>query len=99
MGRRAGEVSATISAGRQHNHMCAEAVDCAVIQVPGHDATANAFLIHDEVYCKILDKKFRLVLQALLIQRMQDRVTCTVSGSARSPCCTLAHMRCHAAKG
>ena len=54
----------------------------AVFQVPGHDAAADAFLVHDQVEREIFDEELRVVLQALLIQRVQDGVAGAVGGGA-----------------
>ena len=82
MRRGAGQVGAAVAAGRQHHRLGAEAVDGAVLQVPGHDAAADAFLVHDQVEREILDEELDVVLQALLIQRVQDGVAGAVGGGA-----------------
>ena len=67
---------------RQHDDMTAKAVKGAVIQAPSHDAAAGAIL-HDEVENEILDVELDLLLQALLIERMQQSVPGSVGGGAR----------------
>ena len=53
-----------------------------VVQVPGDDALAAAFLVHDQIDGEILDEELRLVLQALLVEGVQQRVTGAVRGGA-----------------
>src|SRR5580692_4871763 len=43
---------------------------------------AGAILVHQQVDCEILDKETRLVLEALLVERVQDRVAGAVRGGA-----------------
>ena len=80
--RGAGEVGAAVAAGRQHHQLGVEPVDRAVVQVPGHDAAADAVLVHDQVEREVLDEKLGLVLQRLLIERVQHGVAGTVGGGA-----------------
>ncbi len=63
--------------------MSPEAVDRAVGHVQGHDAPATA-VFHDQVERKILDEELCVVLQGLLIEGVQDRVTGPV-GSRTGP--------------
>ena len=72
MGGGAGQIGTAIAAGRQHHALGAEAMDGAVFQVPGHHAAAHAVCVHDQVKGEIFDEEFYLVLQTLLIQRVQD---------------------------
>lgn len=65
-------IGAAIAAGGQHHLLRAEAVQRAIFQAPGHDATAGAFFIHDQVDGEVFDKEFNVMLQALLVQRVQD---------------------------
>ena len=74
VGRRTGEESAAIAAGRQNNLLRAEAVQCAVIQFPGGHTAAGAFLIHDQVEREILDEELGLFLDALTVQCVQHGV-------------------------
>src|SRR5580693_40447 len=60
-------------------------VQAAVFEVPRHDPAAGALLVHDQVERKILDKKFRIVAYALLIQRVNERVTGAVGSGAGAP--------------
>ena len=56
-------------------------MDRAVLEAPGHDAAAGAVL-HDEVERDVFDEELDFVLEALLIQRVQDRVPGAVGGGA-----------------
>ena len=69
--RGAREIRPAIAAGGQDGGVGAEPVQGAVIQVPGHHAPAGAVLVHDQVEGEELDKELRLVLQRLLIERVQ----------------------------
>ena len=82
MGGRAREVSAAVTAGCQNHHIGAEDMDGAVIEVPGHDAATDAFIIHQQVDREVLDEKIGVVLQALLIKRVQNGMTGAVGGGA-----------------
>ncbi len=62
--------------------MRAEAVDRAVLEVPRHDAAADALVVHDQVEREILDKELGVVAQRLLIERVDDRVPGAVGGGA-----------------
>jgi hypothetical protein len=62
--------------------MRAEAVQRTVGQVPGHHAAAGPVLVHDEVEGEILDEELRIVLQGLLIERVDDGMAGAVGGSA-----------------
>ena len=54
----------------------------AVFQVPGGDAAADAVLVHDQVEGEVFDEELHVVLQALLVERVQDGVAGAVGGSA-----------------
>ena len=82
MGRGGGKVGAAIAAGRQHNHLGAEAVQRAVVELPGDDALALAVFAHDQVEGKVLDEELRVVLDRLAIERVEDRVAGTVGRGA-----------------
>ena len=88
--RGAGQEGAAVAAGGQHHGLGAEAVDGAVLQAPGDHAAAGAVLVHDQVEGEIFDEELDVVLQALLIQRVQDGVAGAVGGGAgahrRAPC-------------
>src|SRR6185312_7313849 len=70
-----------IAAGRQDDALSPETVQGAVFQRPGDDAPARAFL-HDQVDREILDEELDIVLEALLIERVQEGMTGFVGGSA-----------------
>ena len=53
----------------------------AVFQIPAEHATAGAVIVHDQVDGEIFDEEIRIMLQALLIQGMQDRMAGPVSSS------------------
>ena len=80
--RGAREVGAPVSAGREHRHVRAEAVQCAVLQVPGDQATAPALLVDQQIDREVLDEKLRVVLEALLIEGVQDGVPGAVGRGA-----------------
>ena len=82
MGRSGGEIGAAITAGRQHHHLGGEPVHRSVVQLPRDDALADAVFGHDEVKREILDIEFRVVLQRLSVERVQNGVTGAVGGGA-----------------
>src|SRR6185295_487745 len=61
-----------------HGTMGTEQMEFSVFHIPGQHATAYAVVIHQEIECEILDKKGGVMLQALLVNRMQDRMPGTV---------------------
>ena len=77
----AGEIDAAVAAGREHHRLRAEAVDRAVVEAQGDDAAAHAVL-HDQVDREIFDEEVGVVLQALLVERVQHRVAGAVGGGA-----------------
>ena len=79
-GRR--EVGAAVAAGGEHHHPGVEAVQGAVVELPGEDALHHAVLGHDEVDGEILDVELGVVLEALAVERVQDRVAGAVGGGA-----------------
>ena len=82
MRRGAGQEGAPVAAGGQHHGLRPEAVDGAVFQVPGDHPAAGAFLVHDQVEGEVFDEELHVVLQRLLIQRVQDGVAGAVGGGA-----------------
>ena len=86
MRRGAGEIGAAIAAGRQHHHVRAEAVQGAVLEVPGQDAAADALLVHDEIEGEILDEELGVVLQALLVERVDDGMAGAVGRGVGALC-------------
>jgi len=77
LGRR--KIGAAAAARRLHHDMRAEQVHCAVFQVPGHHPAACPIL-HDEIEREIFDKELGAVPEALLIERVQQRVAGAVGG-------------------
>ena len=96
--RGGGEIDATVAAGRQHHHVGAEAMDRAVVEVPRHDAAANAAFVHDEVEGEILDEELGVMFQRLLVERVQDGVAGTVGGGAGALSNALAEFGGHTAE-
>ena len=97
MGRGRGLVDAAVAAGRQHRLVGAEAMDRAVVEVPGHDAAAHA-LVHDQVEGEILDEELGVVPERLLVERVQDGMAGAVGGGAGAMRDALAVLRGHAAE-
>src|SRR5215471_15539690 len=85
MGRSAGEIGAAVTAGGEHDEMRAKPVQGPILEVPGHDPAAGTLLVHDQVERKILDEELRVVAYALLIERVNDRVSGAVGSGAGPP--------------
>src|SRR5215475_1252960 len=62
--------------------MTAKAMYGAIVQAPSDNATAFSVL-HDQIECEVLDIEFHLVLEALLVERVQQGVPGTVGRGAR----------------
>src|SRR6185437_411243 len=62
--------------------MSAEAMQRAVFHVPGEKAAARAVILHQQVERDVFDKELGIVLQALLIERVQDRMSGPVGSGA-----------------
>ena len=62
-------------------------------------AAAGALLVHDQVEGEIFDEELGLMLERLLIERMQDGVAGAVGGGAGALRDAFAEMRGHAAEG
>ncbi len=62
--------------------MSAKPVQCAILEVPGHHPAAGALLVSDQIESEILDEKLCIIAHALLIERVDDRVTRPVGGGA-----------------
>ncbi len=77
--------------------MCAETVQGAGIQVPGNHAAALA-LIHQQVDGEIFDEELCVLLQRLLVERVQDRVAGPVSRRTGALGGALAELGGHAAE-
>ncbi len=99
MRRGAGKIGAAVTPGGEYYIMSAEAVQGAGLQVPGHDTAAGAVLVHDQVQGEMLDIEFRLVLQRLLVKRMQNGMAGAIGGGAGALGGPLAEMGGHAAEG
>ena len=76
------EIGAAIAAGGQHDHLGAEQVQGAVVQLPAHHALAFALFGHDQVDGEIFDEELGLLLQRLAVQRVQNRVAGPVGSGA-----------------
>ncbi len=94
----ASHVGAAIAAGRQDHAMGAEAVDRAIVQVPGHHAAHRA-VFHDQVEGEILDEEIHFMLDALAVKRVQHGVAGAVGGGACALRDALAVIAGHAAEG
>jgi hypothetical protein len=79
---RAGLEHASAAAGGQHGLLGTEAVQGAVFQTEGEQAAAGTVFVHQQVNGEVFDEKLRLVLQALLVKRVQDGMAGAVSGGA-----------------
>ncbi len=66
-------------------------------EINSDDATTDA-LFHDQVDSKVFDKELGIVFERLLIQRVQHRMTRSVSRRAGSLRRAFAVPRCHAAE-
>ena len=97
MGRRAREIGSAVAAGRQDDLVRAESMQASRGQFDSDDAAAGAVL-HDQIDRKVFDEEFCVVLERLLIERMQHRVTGPVRRSAGTLCGALAETRGHAAE-
>ena len=84
VGGGAREVGPAIPARREHGHVGAEPVQGTVIEVPGKDAPTGAVVVHEEVERDVFDEEFRVVAQALLVERVQDGVTGAIRRGAGS---------------
>ena len=82
MGGGRAEIGTAITAGGKYRHLCIEDMDRAVFQAPGDDALAGAVLGHDQVDGEIFDVELGIVLQALAVKRVQDRVARAVGRRA-----------------
>ena len=98
VGGRAGKIGAAVAARRDDGHVGAEAVQGPAGHVERHHAAALAVL-HDQVDGEVLDEEVRVVLQRLLVERVQHGVPGTVGRSAGSLRDALAVVRGHAAEG
>ena len=95
-GRR--EIRASIAAGGKHHRMRAEQVQFAFVHVQREHATAGAVAIENQVKCEVFDVETRIVLERLLVQRVQHRVAGAVGRGAGALRSALAVVRGHAAE-
>jgi hypothetical protein len=65
---------------RQHHRLRAEAVNGAVLEAERDQAAALAVRVHDQVDREIFDEEVGVVLQALLVERVQHGVAGAVGG-------------------
>ena len=76
------EIGTTIAAGGQNDRLSAEAVDRPVFHAHSDDATAFRTIgavFHDEIEREIFDVEVRVILQALLVERVEHGVAGAVS--------------------
>ena len=99
VGRGAGEVDAARPARGEDGEGGVEAVERAVVQVPGDDAAAAAVLVHDEVDREILDEELGPPLERLAVKRVEDGVAGAVGRGTGAMGRALAELRRHAAEG
>ncbi len=73
-------------------------MDRAVVEIPRHKAADIAVAVGDQIEREVFDEELDLVLQRLLVQRVQHRVPGPVGGGAGPLRGALAVMRGHAAE-
>src|SRR5216684_1083346 len=64
--------------------MCPETMQGPLLHVPGQQAAAGTVVIRQEIERKVFDEELGVVLQALLVKRVEDGVSGAVG------CCTSA---------
>ena len=74
------EIGTAIATCRQNNHLGAEQVHGAVVQLPAQHTLTHTIIRHDQINGEILDVEFRAMLQRLTIKRVQNRVAGPVGG-------------------
>ena len=99
VGRSRGEIGPSISAGGQNDLFCSEPVDGAVVEVPSDNTAAGVIVVHDQIGGEILNKKLDLMLNRLLIERVQHCMAGAVGGGTCPLGNALAVIRRHAAEG
>ena len=57
-------------------------MDRSILEAPGQQTAAGSVVVHQEIDREVFDEEARLVLQALLVQRVQDGMAGTVSRRA-----------------
>ena len=93
--RGTGKIGAPITAGCQNDLVRPEPVQAAIGQIQSDNTTADA-LLHDQVDCEILDEEFCIMLQRLLVKRMQHGMAGAVCRGTGSLCRALTEVRGHA---
>jgi hypothetical protein len=78
--RGAGLVHASTSTRRDHRHVGAEPVDRSVLQAPSEQTATDTVLVNQEIESEIFGEESRAVLEALLIERVQDGVAGAIGG-------------------
>ena len=81
VGRCGAEIRATVTTSGQNSRLGVEHMHRAVVQLPCNNTLTLTIFRHDQISGEILDVEFSLLLQALAIKRMQNRVTSPVSSS------------------
>src|SRR5882724_10308604 len=81
--RGTGLVDAPAPARRNDGHVGAEAMDRSVFKTPGEQTPADTVVVHQQVKCEILNEEAGLVLQALLVERVQDGMAGAIGRGAR----------------
>ena len=97
--RRGGEVRTTATTGGQYDRVSTEAVHFASGQIDGNHTTTSAFFVHDQINGEVLDVELSAVTQRLLIERVQDCVTGTVSRGASALGDTFTEVGGHTTEG
>ncbi len=99
MRRGAGEIDTPIPAGGEDRLLAPEPVQRAIFHAQRDHAGTFAILVHQQIKREELDMEMRLMLQALLIERMQDGVAGPVGGGAGAARHRLAVIKRMAAEG
>ena len=81
MRARAAEVGASVAAGGENGLVRSEAMKRAVLHVQCHDTDALAAL-HNEIEGEVLDEEVGVVAERLAIERVEESVSGTISGSS-----------------
>ena len=98
VGAGAALIGAAITAGGHDHLVGAEAVDGAVVEIPGHHAAAGA-VFHDQVEGEIFDEEIDFMLHALAVEGVQHGMAGAVGRRAGALHDALAVIGGHAAKG
>ncbi len=97
MCRRARKIGAAVATGREDDLVRTKAMQPAGRQVDRNDAATRA-IFHDQVDGKVLDVKLGIVLERLLVKRVQHRMPGAIGRGASSLRRALAIVRRHAAE-